>query len=155
MLALINLAFLLDEEPSGREEALALYRRALVVDPNYVLALNSLAYFLSKEPGGLAEAEQLLRRALEIEPNYCFPLGNLGVVLSARGGAGAMAEALQLCERAAEAAVEQHTKAHASAALGIVLLRSGDAATAREKLAEALGFDAAGSVAADLSRLLE
>ena len=126
-----------------------------MVDPGDVHALNSLAYNLSKEPGGLAEAEQLLRRALEIEPNYCFPLGNLGVVLSARGGAGAMSEALQLCERAAKAAVAQRAKAHALAALGIVLLRSGDAAAAREKLAEALGFDAADSVAADLSRLLE
>ena len=130
------------------------------MDLNYMRALHNLANYLSKDPGGLAEAEQFLRRVLEIKPNYCWPLGNLGVVLSARGGVGAMAEARQLCERAAEAAVEQREKAHASAALGIVLLRSGDAAAAREKRAEALRFGVGGLVAkprlvADLSRLLE
>ena len=61
-----------------------------------------------------------------------------------------------MCEQAVTRVVEEANsiRAHASAALGIVLLRSGDAAAAREKLAEALRFDAGGLVA-DLSRLLE
>ena len=150
-----NLAVLLSKEPSGHEEAEALCRRALVLAPDDLDVLDALGYLLAKDPERLAEAEQLLRRTLEIDPHYCWALGDLGVVVSARGGAGALAEALQLCERAAGAAAEKDAHAHASATLGIVLLRGGDAAAARQKLADARRLDASCVLAADLDLLLQ
>jgi hypothetical protein len=94
---------------------------------------------LSKDSERLAEAEELLRRALMIEPGLTWALGYLAVVLATRGDAGALEEAKQLCEwaRTAAAGEDVDTRAHVTAALGIVLLRSGDAAAAREKLDEA------------------
>ena len=150
-----NLAVLLSKEPSGHEEAEALCRRALVLAPDDLDVLDALGYLLAKDPERLAEAEQLLRRTLEIDPHYCWALGDLGVVVSARGGAGALAEALQLCERAAGAAAEKDAHAHASATLGIVLLRGGDTAAARQKLADARRLDASCVLAADLDLLLQ
>ena len=150
-----NLAVLLSKEPSGHEEAEALCRRALVLAPDDLDVLDALGYLLAKDPERLAEAEQLLRRTLEIDPHYCWALGDLGVVVSARGGAGALAEALQLCERAAGAAAEKDAHAHASATLGIVLLRGGDTAAARQKLADARRLDASCVLAVDLDLLLQ
>ena len=75
-------------------------------------------------------------------------------MVAARGGSGVTTEALQLCERAAKSATTPRDEAHALAATGIVLLRSGDAAAAREKLAEAQALDANSEVAVDLQRLL-
>ena len=117
----------------------------------------SLGYFLSKDSERLAEAEELLRRALMIEPGLTWALGYLAVVLAARGDAGALEEAMQLCKRArtALAGGTLASRAHVTAALGIVLLRSGDSATAREKLDEARELDTHSEVAADLGLLLE
>ena len=59
-------------------------------------------------------------------------------MFSARGGAAALAEAHRLCGRAVEEAATEGagSRASAAAALGIVLLRSGDTAAAYAKLAE-------------------
>jgi Flp pilus assembly protein TadD len=154
---LCNLADLLSKEPGGRGEAEVLFRRALVLEPGHVNTLNVLGYLLSKDPERLAEAGELLRRALVIQPEYCWALGNLAVVLAARGDAGALEEAMQLCKRArtALAGGTLASRAHVAAALGIVLLRSGDAAAAREKLDEARELDTHSEVAADLGLLLE
>ena len=92
-----------------------------------------------------------------IEPGLTWALGYLAVVLAARGDAGALEEAMQLCERARTAAVGKDVdiRAHVTAALGIVLLRSGDAVAARAKLAEAQGLDVDLPYLTDLSILLE
>ena len=92
-----------------------------------------------------------------IEPGSTWVLGYLAAVLAARGDAGALEEAMQLCKRARTAAAgeEVDIRAHVTAALGIVLLRSGDAAAAREKLDEARELDTHSLVAADLGLLLE
>ena len=92
-----------------------------------------------------------------IEPGLTWALGYLAVVLAARGDAGALEEAMKLCERARTAAVGNSVglRAHVTAAHGIVLLRSGDAAAAREKLDEARELDTHSLVAADLGLLLE
>ena len=50
--ALNNLAYTLSKEPDGHEEAEALYRRALAVDPDHVSTLMNLANMLSEELGG-------------------------------------------------------------------------------------------------------
>jgi len=94
------LAFVLSGSLDTREEAMVLYRRAQVLEPNDIIALNGLGYLLSKDSERLAEAGELLRRALTIQPGYCWALGNLAVVLAARGDTGALEEAMQLCERA-------------------------------------------------------
>ena len=79
---LCNLAHLLSTEPGGREEAKALYRQALVVEPDKVNALCNLANLLSKEPSGREEAEALYRRALVLEPDDVDTLNRLGRFLS-------------------------------------------------------------------------
>ena len=121
------------------------------------MTLGNLGYLLSKGAERLAEAEELLRRALMIEPGLTWALGYLAVVLSARGDAGALEEAMQLCERARSALAggTLASRAHVTASLGSVLLRSGDAAAAREKLDEARELDTHSLVAADLGLLLE
>ena len=134
-----NFAGQLSKEPSGREEAITLYGRVLALEPDNVTTLNRLGYLLSMDPERLDEADQLLRRSLELDPEHGYARPYLGAMLSARGSADAFAEALQMCESAVEDTVGKggRLRAHAAAALGIVLLRSGDTASAREKLDEA------------------
>ena len=143
-----NLARMLSKEPSRRKEAETLFRQVLVQREEceaLLLArgLNSLGHFLSRDPEQLDEAEQLLRRSLAIKHGSPSTPMLLGVMLSVRGSADALAEARQLCEGAVKVASEAKANsrgradcAHALAALGIVLLRSGDAAAARDKLDE-------------------
>jgi hypothetical protein len=71
-----------------------------------------------------------------IEPGSTWVLGYLAAVLAARGDAGALEEAMQLCGRARTAALgkDVDTRAHGRQRTATVFLRSGDAATAREKL---------------------
>ena len=133
---LYNLALLLRKEPRGRQEAEALFRRVLVLKPNSVRTLIALGSTLSKDPERTCEAEQVSRRALEIEPESCIALAGVGVFLSARVGAGDLAEALQLCQQAVAGAASKKKSWRAStlAALGIVLVRSGELVAAREPL---------------------
>ncbi len=75
--ALYNLATTLDG--NSRNEALALFERAIEIDPNYSLAHRELGW-LFRRTGEFAEAEYHLRRAIELSTcdgwSYIY-LGNL------------------------------------------------------------------------------
>lgn len=66
------------------EAAIAAYRAALDLDPDYVPALNNLALIL-KQAGGRCEAEACLRRAIEVAPNDAELHNNLAVLLHEAG----------------------------------------------------------------------
>jgi tetratricopeptide (TPR) repeat protein len=68
-----------------RDEALAMYRKALDVREDDARAMNNLAYMLAEEDGGLAEAEALARNALLLEPTNPRTMDTLGVVQSRQG----------------------------------------------------------------------
>ncbi|MBP5973990.1 tetratricopeptide repeat protein, partial [Brasilonema sp. CT11] len=66
------------------DEAIASYRKALQIDPNYATAHNNLGYAL-KNQGKLDEAIASYRQALQIDPNYAAAHNNLGNALSDQG----------------------------------------------------------------------
>jgi len=73
---------LLSDEPSRREEAEALYRRVLVLDPDNVQALCNFALQRIKASSGLDEAEAMCRRALVLVSDGVRALDVLGNILT-------------------------------------------------------------------------
>lgn len=80
---LCNLGNLL-KETDRRREAEAVYRHALVLDPDHTLAHNNLGNLLA-DTQRFAEAEASYRRALMLNPNYAKCHCNLGTVLDENG----------------------------------------------------------------------
>ena len=66
------------------DEAVACYRRALELKPDYAEAYNNLGIVL-KEQGKLDEAIACFRRALELKPDYAEAHSNLGSALKDQG----------------------------------------------------------------------
>ena len=66
------------------EEAIACYRRALELKPDYAKAHNNLGNAL-KDQGKLDEAVACYRRALELKPDYAEAHNNLGNALKDQG----------------------------------------------------------------------
>jgi len=66
------------------DEAMAHYRQALQIEPDYPEAHNNLGVALSNR-GHFDEATAHFRQALKIQPNYAEAHGNLGLRLAARG----------------------------------------------------------------------
>ncbi|KAL1140813.1 hypothetical protein AAG570_000741 [Ranatra chinensis] len=62
-------------------EAIAHYREAIRLHPEYEQAMNNLANILRDE-GNISEAESLLRKAVAIRPEFAAAWMNLGIVLS-------------------------------------------------------------------------
>ena len=67
------------------DEAVACYRRALEMKPDYAEAHNNLGNAL-RDQGRLDEAVACCRRALELKPDYAGAHNNLGNALRTRGG---------------------------------------------------------------------
>jgi tetratricopeptide (TPR) repeat protein len=94
-----NLALALQEQ--GRvEEAVACYRRALVLNPAFAEAHNNLGNILWQD-GTLDEAVACFHRALECKPDFAEAHCNLGAVLQEQGK---LVEAAVCYERAIELA---------------------------------------------------
>ena len=66
------------------DEAVACYRRALELKPDYAEAHNNLGNAL-KDQGKLDEAVACYRRALELKPDYAEAHNNLGIALKDQG----------------------------------------------------------------------
>lgn len=66
---------------TGRpEEAMALNRRIIEMDPNDVFALNSLAWLLCEEQSQYAKALELANRGLKMRPEYIDLIDTRGVI---------------------------------------------------------------------------
>ncbi|MBL8607945.1 MAG: tetratricopeptide repeat protein [Myxococcales bacterium] len=74
----------IDEDPKTWEEAEALYRRAIELDPDLAIAYTNLGNILFRK-GDERRAEELYRRALEIDDRQPEAHYNLGYVMLERG----------------------------------------------------------------------
>jgi tetratricopeptide (TPR) repeat protein len=72
------------KEQGKLDEAVACYRRALELKPDYNEARNNLAVAL-KEQGKLDESLACYRRAIELKPDYTEAHDNLGIALEEIG----------------------------------------------------------------------
>lgn len=89
--------------PEGNAAAIALYERALEIDPDYAPALAGLSLCQtqninggwSEDPEWLARAEASARRALEIDPDLAEAHFALGFIHEQRSDFEPMAEALE------------------------------------------------------------
>lgn len=114
-----------------RDEAIALYRRVLTLEPDHVDAHSNLALLLSESPEGRAEALGLVERAMDIAGRTVPLLDTYGVVLMRADRA---AEAVELYRKlvtltSAKASVHFHYAAACKAA--------GDGDSARKSLEQA------------------
>ena len=107
------------EAADGRaEEAVALFRRALEIAPDYLFALNDLGAQLLKLDR-LDESIQVLRKATALAPRAYLPRVNLGVaLLSARRPADARAEIAVALEARPEDANALYVSGQIERALG-------------------------------------
>ena len=74
-----------------RDEAIAEYRKALDIKPDYAEALNNLGVVLFAK-GDLEAAIAQYRKALDIKPDYAEAIHNLGSALATKGDYGAAIE---------------------------------------------------------------
>ncbi len=70
----------LEEDPSGRDQAMELYREILALDPNHAPACINLGtiHYAMREFG---QAETMYRRATQADPDYALAFFDLGNVL--------------------------------------------------------------------------
>ena len=80
------------------DEAVACYRRALELQPDYAEAHSNLGNVL-RDQGKLDEAIACCRRALELKPDFAEAHYNLGVAFKDQGK---LDEAVACCRRAVE-----------------------------------------------------
>jgi serine/threonine-protein kinase len=81
----LNLGIALGKQgPSALDDAVACYRRALQLDPDYAHAHGGLGIALEKQ-GKLDDAVACFRRATRLDPDYAEAHHNLGVVLEKQG----------------------------------------------------------------------
>jgi tetratricopeptide (TPR) repeat protein len=66
------------------DEAIAAYKKALVVDPHYVESYINLGFLYYKQ-GAREKAIALYRKAIEKNPGYAEPYNNLGIIYSEIG----------------------------------------------------------------------
>jgi predicted O-linked N-acetylglucosamine transferase (SPINDLY family) len=108
-------------------EAEEAFERAVACDPGQVRAWNNLGH-ARIERGRLDEAEVALRQALALQPDYALAFYNLARVARARGEVARALEYGTLAARLDAALVDAEILAVE------MLRRTGDAATAKERL---------------------
>ena len=130
------------------DEAMAEYRRALALKPDYVRAINNLGLALLRQ-GHTEEAAEQYEKALSLQPNYAFGQNNLGLALLVLGRA---AEALPHFEKAVDLA-PKYVVAYAN--LGGALLTLGRVDEAITQYRKALEIRPDYSAAAEMLRQAE
>ena len=123
-----------------RDEAVACYRRAVELKPDFAEAHNNLGNAL-KDQGEFDEAIAGCRRALELKPDYAEAHNNLGVAFQ---GQGKLDEAVACYRRALELKPD-YAEAHLNESLVSLLTgdfeRAGPSTSAgRPKIARAATF---------------
>lgn len=126
-----------------RDEAMAEYRRAIEIDPEYPKSYLNLGALLA-EADRHTEAAEIFRRAIAIDPDYVAARVNLAMAYERVGEyEAALAEvdtAIAIDPEGAMALKER----------GIVLYRAGRAAEAADALREAARWDADGGERAEI-----
>lgn len=117
-LAYLNLGKTFEESPGGEDRAIACFRTALRIRPDYALAWYNLAT-IELRRDHLAEATADIGEALRLNPGYGEAQNNLGVIL---GKQGRWAEAVPRFE---EAVYLSPKLTAARRNLGEALLKSG------------------------------
>ena len=123
--AQLNLGFAYSQEPGRARDAIARYRQALRLEPDFVQAHCDLAYALLQEPGGLGESIGHYEEALRLNPDLPEVHYNLGVAYEHLQGRQKEAE-----EHYAEAARLRPAYAEAHYNLGSLLLSAPGGASA-------------------------
>ena len=121
--------------PGKPDEAVACYRRALELKPDYAEAHNNLGVAL-KDQGKLDEAVACYRRALELKPDYAEAHNNLGTALKDQGK---LDEAVACYRRALELKPD-YAEAHNN--LGTALQGPGEAGRGGRLLPPGTGTEA-------------
>ena len=121
------------------DEAEAVYRKVLEMEPWNRMALNDLAWILGEVLGRHAEGLQLADKGVSRYPDYPNLLDTRGVLLTRLGRLDDAREDLERCLDAAT--LPPSTQAQALFHLGRVLNLQGDKETAQQKLNEALELD--------------
>jgi TolB-like protein/DNA-binding winged helix-turn-helix (wHTH) protein len=89
----------LTPNPQRNREQLALYERALLLDPQSAFAMAKIAYFLTEaewsSPGSMQRAGQLLEQARALEPRSAGVLESLVYWLRSMGRCGEVIEAAE------------------------------------------------------------
>jgi len=133
-LALMSLAARAMGIPGNWSQSVALYERALLLDPRNAVARQNLGFALAAQ-GRLDEAIAQYRAALRIAPRSATAHSNLGMALAAQErldeAAAALSEALRLDPKSASA----------HRALGNVLAQQGKPQQATRHFAEALKIE--------------
>jgi Flp pilus assembly protein TadD len=75
----------LTEEEKKPDQAIALYRQALSLRPNFGKALEHLGYLLLTDKNDTRGAVDTLRKATQVNPLSITALNNLGLALSRQG----------------------------------------------------------------------
>jgi Flp pilus assembly protein TadD len=119
------------ERAGKSDEARAMYRRALQMDPQNVIAMNNLAYNLAENRGNLDEALQLAMRATQLSRNPEF-VDTMGWVYLRKN---MPANAVQIFRGIVEKYPEN---AGFRIHLGMALLARGDRNAAKEQFTTAL-----------------
>jgi tetratricopeptide (TPR) repeat protein len=81
-----DLGFILASEPGRRDDAIAQYRSALGLSPNYSTAHYNLAMALVGKPGGLEEAIAEFEATIRLDPGLAEARFNLGRALMEEPG---------------------------------------------------------------------
>lgn len=129
--ATLRLALLLGEL-RRRDEAMALLREALELEPDHPVALNNLAHWLAESPEGLDEALRLVQKAYQKVPGHPTVAETLGSIYLKRNMND---EAIQLYRRLAE---QEPRRPHWLFKLAQAYLQKGDTRQAVRHLEQAL-----------------
>jgi Flp pilus assembly protein TadD len=135
---------------AGRgDQALALYRRLLELEPDNAGALNNLAFLLAERGERLEEALRHIERALKLAPQEAAFRDTLGYVYLKRG---AVDSAVQLFRGLVEAQPENASYRYHFA---LALIEKGEPAAARRELEAALARGLRPEEAEKAKKLLE
>jgi tetratricopeptide (TPR) repeat protein len=139
-----------------KEQAEALYARALRMAPNNVVLLDEYALFQLLRRGRLEDSERNLKRSLELDPDYFFTYTALGQLYVTRGqkGAGDKLTNYRTAIGYYDRSLRMQYSARTAVSLGLLSVEVEDKPTAVARLENALRFSPAPEAARKVHALL-
>ncbi len=145
--AIVTNAAIFSESQGNAVRALALYRRAISLDPRNPLAKNNAAFLIAETNGDLDEALGLAEDARALIPNFLEAVDTISWIYLKQGNsAGAAAELQTLIEKAPKNPIYRYHYAMA-------LARQNRTAEALAMCDEALALNSRADIAADIHAL--